>query len=223
MSIKSVVALVAIAAVAQAQYYGGYNYPGYAGYGYGYNGNIGYSGYPGYAVAPAPLAYASGAPRNQLALARTPLNVAAHHSPLAIAARREDAEYDPNPQYTYSYQVEDAVTGDSKAQSETRQGDVVQGSYSLIEPDGSRRTVDYTADPVSGFNAVVRRDGGITSAPVAGTQIAAGPAPITIAARSQPLVRPSAAGAYRAPIAINGRAAGYIGQPIPVPYPQYRY
>lgn len=30
--------------------------------------------------------------------------------------------------------------------------------YSLIEPDGSRRTVDYTADPVNGFNAVVTKN-----------------------------------------------------------------
>lgn len=28
------------------------------------------------------------------------------------------------------------------------------GQYSLVEPDGSIRTVDYTADPVNGFNAV---------------------------------------------------------------------
>lgn len=31
------------------------------------------------------------------------------------------------------------------------------GSYSLIEPDGSVRTVIYTADPLNGFNAVVER------------------------------------------------------------------
>ena len=35
---------------------------------------------------------------------------------------------------------------------------MVQGSYSLIEPDGSRRTVSYAADPVNGFNAVVQKD-----------------------------------------------------------------
>lgn len=31
------------------------------------------------------------------------------------------------------------------------------GSYSLIEPDGTQRVVEYTADPVNGFNAVVHR------------------------------------------------------------------
>lgn len=40
---------------------------------------------------------------------------------------------------------------------ETRTGDLVQGQYSLDDPDGTRRTVDYTADAVSGFNAVVRK------------------------------------------------------------------
>lgn len=67
--------------------------------------------------------------------------------------------YDPNPQYTYAYTVHDQYTGDSKSQHESRHGDVVRGQYSLTEPDGSRRTVDYTADPYSGFNAIVHRTG----------------------------------------------------------------
>lgn len=31
------------------------------------------------------------------------------------------------------------------------------GQYSLVEPDGSIRTVDYTADSIHGFNAVVSK------------------------------------------------------------------
>lgn len=31
------------------------------------------------------------------------------------------------------------------------------GQYSLVEPDGSVRTVDYTADSIHGFNAVVSK------------------------------------------------------------------
>ena len=31
------------------------------------------------------------------------------------------------------------------------------GQYSLVEPDGSVRTVTYTADPIHGFNAVVSK------------------------------------------------------------------
>lgn len=31
------------------------------------------------------------------------------------------------------------------------------GSYSVVEPDGTVRTVIYTADSINGFNAVVQR------------------------------------------------------------------
>ncbi|XP_033312293.1 SWI/SNF chromatin-remodeling complex subunit SNF5-like [Bombus bifarius] len=73
-----------------------------------------------------------------------------------VAAKLE--ELDAAPQYSFAYDVQDAVTGDSKAQYETRNGDLVQGSYSLIEADGTRRIVEYTADPINGFNAVVSRE-----------------------------------------------------------------
>lgn len=66
-------------------------------------------------------------------------------------------EYDAHPQYNFAYDIQDSLTGDSKNQHETRDGDVVQGQYSLTDPDGYRRTVDYTSDPINGFNAVVSR------------------------------------------------------------------
>lgn len=83
-----------------------------------------------------------------------------------IAAPVDD--YDPNPQYSYAYDIQDALTGDSKSQQESRSGDVVQGSYSLVEPDGTRRIVEYTADPHNGFNAVVHKEplGGVVKAAV---------------------------------------------------------
>lgn len=71
---------------------------------------------------------------------------------------KEVEEYDPHPQYKFAYSVEDTVSGDSKSQSEERDGDVVHGHYSLIDADGYKRTVHYTADPVNGFNAVVNRE-----------------------------------------------------------------
>ncbi|XP_049816337.1 cuticle protein 21-like [Schistocerca nitens] len=73
----------------------------------------------------------------------------------------QDVDFDPHPQYSYAYDVQDTLTGDNKAQQESRDGDNVQGSYSLVEADGSRRTVEYTADPVNGFNAVVHREGAV--------------------------------------------------------------
>lgn len=70
--------------------------------------------------------------------------------------------YDSNPQYSFSYEVNDQLTGDSKSHQESRNGDNVQGSYSLIDPDGVKRTVEYSADATSGFQATVRRDSGGT-------------------------------------------------------------
>ncbi|XP_069696253.1 larval cuticle protein A2B-like [Periplaneta americana] len=105
-------------------------------------------------------------------------------------------DFDPHPEYSYSYSVHDPITGDTKGQHETRSGDVVQGSYSLVDPDGTTRTVDYTADPVNGFNAVVNRQPGAVAAPV----------PVPAA------VRPVAARAYY--------AAPYSA---PYAYPHYAY
>ncbi|CAB3243175.1 unnamed protein product [Arctia plantaginis] len=61
------------------------------------------------------------------------------------------------PKYAFNYGVADPSTGDIKSQHESRDGDVVKGQYSLVEPDGSVRTVDYTADAIHGFNAVVSK------------------------------------------------------------------
>lgn len=55
------------------------------------------------------------------------------------------------PDYTYAYGVEDPHTGNLQNHKEHRDGDVVQGEYSLVEPDGSIRLVRYTADPKNGF------------------------------------------------------------------------
>ncbi|KAK9745088.1 Insect cuticle protein [Popillia japonica] len=60
--------------------------------------------------------------------------------------------------YDFGYSVSDPHTGDSKSQQESRRGDQVQGSYSLIEADGSKRVVEYVADAHNGFNAVVHRE-----------------------------------------------------------------
>ncbi|EDW79591.1 uncharacterized protein Dwil_GK20563 [Drosophila willistoni] len=69
----------------------------------------------------------------------------------------EGLDYHAYPKYHYNYGVADSHTGDVKSQHEVRDGDVVKGSYSLVEPDGSVRTVEYTADDHNGFNAVVHK------------------------------------------------------------------
>ncbi|XP_026276490.2 cuticle protein 19-like [Frankliniella occidentalis] len=68
-------------------------------------------------------------------------------------------EYDSHPKYAFKYGVHDAHTGDVKSASEHRDGDVVKGEYSLLQPDGTTRTVHYTADDHNGFNAVVTNSG----------------------------------------------------------------
>jgi hypothetical protein len=107
-------------------------------------------------AAPARVAYASPAPVAYAAPAR--VAYAAAPARVAYAAPAIRAEpFDPHPQYQYGYSVSDGLTGDQKTASESRDGDLVQGQYSLVEPDGAVRTVTYTADDVHGFNAVVER------------------------------------------------------------------
>ncbi|XP_011862110.1 PREDICTED: serine/threonine-protein kinase ste20-like [Vollenhovia emeryi] len=122
-----------------------------------------------------------------------PAAVAAAAVPLAKLE-----EFDPVPQYSFAYDVQDSVTGDSKAQYETRNGDVVRGSYSLIEADGTRRIVEYTADPINGFNAIVSREPAVAA--VAAPVLPLRPAALT------PVAIPAAPGA--APAAPSIPAVG---------------
>ncbi|KAL1459412.1 hypothetical protein WDU94_011396 [Cyamophila willieti] len=127
---------------------------------------VAYHAAPAAYVAPAPVAYHAPAP----VYAKAYAPVKAYAPAVAV-----DTEYDPNPSYSYAYDIKDSLTGDYKSQHESRQGDVVQGSYSLVEPDGSTRTVEYTADPHNGFNAVVHKDAGyVKTAPVV-AKLAAAP------------------------------------------------
>lgn len=101
------------------------------------------------------------------------------------------ARFDPLPQYSYGYDVQDALTGDYKGHQEQRNGDLVTGSYTVVDPDGTRRIVDYAADPLNGFNAVVRREPLVIPAParvVAPAPVLA-PAPAPVA--PAPLVAPA--------------------------------
>ncbi|XP_073953968.1 uncharacterized protein [Choristoneura fumiferana] len=78
---------------------------------------------------------------------------------LVYAPGHASLDYYAYPRYAFEYAVKDPHTGDNKAQWEKREGDVVKGAYSLVEPDGSLRVVEYWADDKSGFNAVVKRLG----------------------------------------------------------------
>ncbi|KAJ8731917.1 hypothetical protein PYW08_014647 [Mythimna loreyi] len=82
-------------------------------------------------------------------------NVVTYHAPSApivIAPNKQEPTG-----YEYSYVVYDQNTGDHKAQRELSDGSVVRGEYSFLQPDGYVREVQYVADDVSGFNAVVKK------------------------------------------------------------------
>ncbi|VVC29057.1 Insect cuticle protein,Chitin-binding type R&R consensus [Cinara cedri] len=66
-------------------------------------------------------------------------------------------DYAPvKPYYTFAYGVDDPKTGHSHGHSETRDGSKVTGEYTVMEPDGVLRRVQYTADSKNGFRASVR-------------------------------------------------------------------
>ncbi|RZF35399.1 hypothetical protein LSTR_LSTR016775 [Laodelphax striatellus] len=74
---------------------------------------------------------------------------------LAIAARPLNVDYlsdrcrtlNHNPQYQFSFDIKDDESTNYHNRKETRDGDKISGSYSVVDSDGFIRTVTYTADP----------------------------------------------------------------------------
>merc|ERR1712088_904545 len=64
----------------------------------------------------------------------------------APAESRIDPYFNDNPSYTYTYQVADQERQTYIAQTESRDGALVQGEYSYVDPNGSLITVQYEAD-----------------------------------------------------------------------------
>ncbi|CAH0718195.1 unnamed protein product, partial [Brenthis ino] len=137
------------------------------------------------------------------------LAVAASAVPLVPLAKVAYAEPEAPAHYEFQYSVHDEHTGDIKQQQEARAGDNVHGSYSLVQPDGVHRIVEYTSDKEQGFNAIVRYEGTphapapakiAYAAPVAKLAYAAPVAKLTYAA-------PVAKLAYSAPVAYSGYSA----------------
>ncbi|CAL8134954.1 unnamed protein product [Orchesella dallaii] len=59
--------------------------------------------------------------------------------------------------YSFSYAVKNDEFKDVKSHSESRDGNMVEGEYSMLEPDGYTRVVRYTVDSDQGFKASVKR------------------------------------------------------------------
>ncbi|XP_041977397.1 larval/pupal rigid cuticle protein 66-like [Aricia agestis] len=113
---------------------------------------------------------------------------------------------------SFSYGVSDPLTGDVKSQQETRVGDSVVGQYSLLDSDGTRRTVQYSADAQNGFNAVVRKDPAyaavVPAAPVVTANVAYAQAPVAYA--QAPVAYAQAPVAYaQAPVAYAQASVAY--------------
>nr|CAH7768542.1 unnamed protein product [Callosobruchus chinensis] len=141
-----------------------------------------------------------------IAVSRASHAPAAVLAPAPVLARISDSTFDPNPAYSFAYDVQDGLTGDSKGHVESRANGIVTGQYNVAEPDGTRRIVDYTADPINGFNAVVRKAPlVVAAAPVVARAAPAAPllaravAPAPVVAHAAPLV----AGAPYARIALG--------------------
>jgi len=60
--------------------------------------------------------------------------------------------FDPNPVYTYNYQVSNDVAQTYIAQKESRDGDAVSGEYSYVDALGNLATVTYTANDADGYS-----------------------------------------------------------------------
>ncbi|KAK3916062.1 Cuticle protein 8 [Frankliniella fusca] len=68
-----------------------------------------------------------------------------------------DEHHHTKPKYAYQYSVHDKHTGDVKDVWEHRDGDVTKGGYTLLEPDGHTRVVEYIVTKKGGFQATVKR------------------------------------------------------------------
>jgi Insect cuticle protein len=67
-------------------------------------------------------------------------------------------EHEEPANYDFEYAVKDEHTGDVKEQHESAKDGAIEGYYTLIDADGYKRTVHYTADDHNGFNAEVKRE-----------------------------------------------------------------
>lgn len=136
-----------------------------------------------------------------------------------------DSEVDPHPKYEFQYSVADPVTGDQKSQQESRDGDKVQGYYTVVESDGSLRRVDYYADDVSGFTATVSHQPGGQPPPAPATYQTYRPeavAPVKVVAPAPVKLTPVPAAVVPAPVKVPAQQY-YSGSRYPGYYNQGYY
>lgn len=67
------------------------------------------------------------------------------------------SSFQGNSSYQFGFDVKDDEYTNYQQRKEVRDGNVIKGSYSVVDSDGFIRTVTYTADPKEGFKADVVR------------------------------------------------------------------
>jgi len=92
-------------------------------------------------------------------------------------------EHEEPANYQFEYSVHDDHTGDIKEQHETAKDGAIEGYYTLIDADGYKRIVHYTADDHHGFNAEVRRE------PIEGHKVVKAAAPVVQKYVAAPVVQ----------------------------------
>ncbi len=86
-----------------------------------------------------------------------------HHQPTVVKQLvqptivKKIVEHEEPANYDFTYSVHDEHTGDLKEQHETAKDGAVEGYYTLVDADGYRRIVHYTANHEQGFIARVER------------------------------------------------------------------
>ena len=101
------------------------------------------------------LAAASAAPQHYEHYQQQPAVIKSYQP---VVQHVKHVEHEEPANYDFEYGVHDDHTGDVKTHHESAKNGVVEGYYSLIDADGHKRTVHYTADDHHGFNAQVQRE-----------------------------------------------------------------
>ncbi|CAH2089338.1 unnamed protein product [Euphydryas editha] len=122
---------------------------------------------------------------------------------------QDAAETIYNPRYAFNYAISDPLTKDNKAQWEERDGDQFNGAYSLLGPDGNLRIVEYSADDLNGFSAIVKTLAARLATAPLDQQLSL---PLT---SINPLIDPYSYGFGAIPLAVNVPKVTFTGSSLP--------
>jgi hypothetical protein len=113
-----------------------------------------------YSLPPQQQLYKPGPPKQTLAARRPQPQFAPQQQSSQRFQKEdlEDEEYAEPQSYQFGFDVKDDEFTNYQNRKEVKDGNVIKGSYSVVDSDGFIRTVTYTADPKEGFKAEVVRE-----------------------------------------------------------------